>query len=66
VDEAVTAAYQMAFAREPTQSEILNCAAFVQQQQAVYLQQKTPAPRRSALTDLCQALMSASEFIYIE
>ena len=66
VDEAVTAAYQMAFAREPTQSEILNCAAFVQQQQTVYRQQKTPDPRRSALTDLCQALMSASEFIYIE
>ena len=66
VDDAVVAAYRTAFAREPTRSEMRKCAVFVEQQQAVYQKQQSPDPQRSALTDLCQALMSASEFIYVE
>ena len=64
--EAVASAYRAAYAREPTRNEARQCTAFVQQQEAVYLQQKVNDPRRAALTDLCQALMSASEFIYVE
>ncbi len=66
VTEAVTSAYRQAYAREPTSDEIRNCTVFVEQQENVYLQQKVKDPRQTALTDLCQALMSASEFIYIE
>ena len=66
VTQAVTFAYREAYARQPTSDEVRNCVAFVEQQEMVYLQQKVKDPRRAALTDLCQALMSASEFIYVE
>jgi cytochrome c553 len=66
VDVAVMAAYHAAYSRDPTQSEKQNCVAFVDQQETVYRRQKVKDPRRAALTDLCQALMSASEFIYVE
>ncbi len=66
VSEAVADAYREAYAREPTPDETRNCTVFVEQQETVYLQQKVKDPRRAALTDLCQALMSASEFIYVE
>jgi len=66
VAEAVASAYREAYAREPTSAETRDCTAFVNQQETVYQQQEMKNPRRAALTDLCQALMSASEFIYIE
>ena len=66
VTQAVASAYREAYARGPTSDEILKCTEFVEQQEMVYLQQKVKDPRHAALTDLCQALMSASEFIYIE
>jgi hypothetical protein len=66
VAEAVASAYREAYAREPTPDEARNCIAFVEQQETVYLQKKVKDARRAALTDLCQALMSASEFIYVE
>ncbi|MGB1707079.1 MAG: DUF1553 domain-containing protein [Rubripirellula sp.] len=66
VSEAVASAYRAAYAREPTLAETRNCTAFVEQQEMVYLQQKVKDPRQAALTDLCQALMGASEFIYVE
>jgi len=66
IDDAIGAAYRVAFARAATADEMLACAAFVGQQENVYREQKIKNPRRAALTDLCQALMSASEFIYVE
>ena len=66
ISEAVASAYRAAYTREPTLAETRNCTAFVEQQETVYLQQKVKDPRQAALTDLCQALMSASEFIYVE
>ncbi|MDA7893548.1 PSD1 and planctomycete cytochrome C domain-containing protein [bacterium] len=66
VEDAVVSAYRAAFARDPTRDEARDCAEFVGQQEAVYKQQKLKDSRRAALTDLCQALMSASEFIYVE
>ncbi len=62
----MVSAYRAAFARDPTRDEVRDCAEFVGQQEAVYKQQKLKDSRRAALTDLCQALMSASEFIYVE
>ena len=66
VDDAVRAAYRTAFARSPTAEENLACVSFVEQQEKIYREQRIKGPRLAALTDLCQALMSASEFIYVE
>ena len=66
ISEAVASAYRAAYTREPTLAETRNCTAFVEQQETVYLQQKVKDRRQAALTDLCEALMSASEFIYVE
>jgi hypothetical protein len=66
VDEAIREAYRTAFARTATADEMLACVAFVEQQETVYRKGKIKNPRVAALTDLCQALMSASEFIYVE
>ena len=66
VDDAVRAAYRTVFARSPTAEENLACVSFVEQQEKIYREQRIKGPRLAALTDLCQALMSASEFIYVE
>jgi len=66
VEENVFSAYQLAFSRSPSEVEKKNCLAFVSQQETVYRQKNLKDPRHAALLDLCQALMSTSEFIYVE
>ncbi len=65
-EAAVTKGYQLAFVRDPTAQEISLSTAFLEQQEAMYRQQNESDPRKSALTDFCQTLMSMNEFIYVE
>ena len=79
----VTRAWQLAFSRSPTVSELADALEFLSRQ-ADHLEsvaeepddktKKTekakPAtkipPELQALTDLCQALLSANEFLYVD
>ena len=79
----VTRAWQLAFSRSPTVSELADALEFLSRQEAqlqsVIAQagekeqkgEKTapatkPPPELQALTDLCQALLSANEFLYVD
>ena len=78
----VARAWQLAFNRSPTQTELVDALDFLSRQ-VEYLksvsetkQEKRPpdekakaappAPELQALTNLCQALFSANEFLYID
>jgi len=79
----VARAWQLAFSRNPTVSELADALEFLSRQ-ADHLQtvveetdekaqkgEKTkpapnPPPELQALTDLCQALLSANEFLYVD
>jgi hypothetical protein len=63
---ATEEAYRLALARSPTAEEAALSLAFLRQQQTLYQQQKVAEPLHAALIDLCQTLMSTSEFVYVE
>ena len=78
----VALAWQLAFSRSPTQAELNDASDFLSRQVdhlkatgetkvAEKKDEKTkapakPAPELQALTDLCQALLSANEFLYVD
>ena len=57
-------AYQAAFARLATQEELAAAQQFLQAQAESYRQAADRTPNRNALTDFCQALLCANEFLY--
>jgi hypothetical protein len=61
-------AYRLALSRRPTPMEQTATQEFLRQQTARYQKTgKTPAQAgEQALADLCQALLSANEFVYID
>jgi mono/diheme cytochrome c family protein len=64
-NDAVHDAYRIAFGRSPTDDESRLASEFLDRQSAGYRRDNTPDPDRRARVDLCQALMSMSEFIYV-
>ncbi|MEY3457027.1 MAG: hypothetical protein RL215_184, partial [Planctomycetota bacterium] len=60
--------FQLAFARQPTDSELANSLAFLTEQERTYTTSQNPTEkaRRQSLADFCQMLLSSNEFIYIE
>jgi mono/diheme cytochrome c family protein len=62
----VDRAYLTAIARPPTNDELDASTSFVQQQMASYQEESPSNARLLALTDLCQVLLSLSEFVYLD
>jgi hypothetical protein len=76
----VACAWQLAFSRSPTEPELADALAFLSRQfdhlktageKEAKKDEKAkpaakPAPELQALTDLCQALLSANEFLYVD
>ena len=62
--------FQLALARPPSKTEREACLAFVELQRTERQKRSPQAPadeiRRQALADLCQALFSLNEFLYID
>ena len=66
IEDAVTKAYLITVAREPTPGELEDSVRFVREQIESY-RGKEPSERLElALTTFCQVLMSLNEFIYVE
>jgi hypothetical protein len=78
----ITLGWQFAFSHSPTQAELNDASDFLSRQvdqlkaagegkAAEKKDEKTkappkPAPELQALTDLCQSLLSANEFLYVD
>jgi mono/diheme cytochrome c family protein len=62
---AVAIAYRIAFGRSPAESESQLAASFLAGQRLAYARDGRPDPRKSALVDLCQAIIGMNEFIYV-
>ena len=65
-EACVRRGYLTAIARQPTDDELAASTAFVEQQMASYDAESTAHARLLAMTDLCQVLMSLSEFVYVD
>jgi hypothetical protein len=64
--EAVRLAYRLALGRQPDETEFRDATAFVEAQATSYQEANGTSPRRLALTDFCQVLLSLNEFVYID
>jgi len=64
----IEAAFQRAFARQPRATELEQSLAFIREQLKNHESAGTPADMavQVALADLCQMLLSANEFLYVE
>jgi hypothetical protein len=69
-DRWIETGFQLALARVPTDKEREACRAFVEQQRTERQKRSPEAPadevQRRALADLCQAIFSLNEFLYID
>jgi hypothetical protein len=61
-------AFQIVFARRPTDTELSKSAAFVHEQAVGYEASQTPIDQaqQMALADFCHMLLSSNEFLYVE
>ncbi len=66
VDDRIDRLFQRCFGRSPTAQEGELASRFVAEQTAAYEAEGVQDAPRQAWTDLCQTLLSSSEFIYIE
>jgi len=66
VKAQVAHAWKLAYAAEPSVSDMERSAAFVQQQTAALAKQSMSDPAHAALTNYCQALLSSNRFLYVD
>jgi len=66
-EKQIDRAFWLAYARPPTAQERARVGAFLAQQRADHRRrgQGAGAAERAALTDLCQVLLAANEFVYV-
>jgi len=64
--KSLRAGYVMAVARQPTDEELTDGAAFVAAQASSYQAAGKPDARELALADFCQVLLCLNEFVYVE
>ncbi len=66
----VRRAWQLAFQRDPRPREVADALAFLREQTAAHaagpVSSDVPPSARLALTHLCQALLSANEFLHVD
>jgi hypothetical protein len=68
-DAQIARGFQLALARDPSPAEVEKCQAFLNDQSQIYaetMSEEVKVPERVALDNLCQALLAASEFLYID
>ena len=65
-DEAAKSAFRMAFGRSPTVKEQAASVAFLAQQEAKYKAEGRGDAAQVARVDLCQAVLSMNEFVYVD
>ena len=59
-------AFRLAFGREPTADELDMSASFLDRQRKHYSDSSSSEQLLRALSDLCQVLIGANEFIYLD
>ena len=66
----ITHAWKLAYGALPTTAELQGAVTFVQKQTELFKSQppvaKQPEPGVRAMTNLCQALLSANRFLYVD
>lgn len=64
VPAKITQAYRHCYGRAPRKSELTIATAFLDQQTEKYKAASHANPSGDAMTDLCQAVLASSEFVY--
>ncbi|WP_435008438.1 PSD1 and planctomycete cytochrome C domain-containing protein [Tundrisphaera lichenicola] len=66
LESAIDRAYRLALARPPAPDELADDLDFLRDQAGSYRASGQADPERSALADLCQAILGLNEFAYVE
>jgi hypothetical protein len=68
VTKQVDLAFQLAFARHPSDAEVQHSLTFISEQQRLWASANEPEDQTGhlALADLCHMLLSTNEFLYVE
>jgi hypothetical protein len=64
--EEVCRAYSITLARLPSDAELSDAAAFLDEQSKLYASKGSADRRLAALTDFCQVLFGLNEFVYVD
>ncbi|MDE0102320.1 MAG: PSD1 and planctomycete cytochrome C domain-containing protein [Bryobacterales bacterium] len=64
-EDLVRTAYRIALGRDPMAAELEWNVSFLNQQMALYRDDGSDDPARSALADLCHVVLNLNEFVYI-
>ncbi len=68
LEQRVKLGFQIAYSRQPTEDELAQGVAFLNEQELGYANPENPAEKRHrlALADFCHMLLSSNEFLYVE
>jgi hypothetical protein len=68
IEEQITFAFQLAYARQPTSDELAKSIAFLADQKRILVSPEFQEDKaqQQALADLCHMLLSSNEFLYVE
>ncbi|MCA9188340.1 MAG: DUF1553 domain-containing protein, partial [Planctomycetales bacterium] len=64
-DTVMSYAWQLAYARQPTEAELARSRNFVQQHLRLLQAKQVESPEQQALSDYCQSLIMSNEFLYM-
>ncbi|WP_145258385.1 DUF1549 domain-containing protein [Planctomycetes bacterium Pan216] len=64
--EAIGRAFVIALGRKATEREIGSAKSFLVRQASEYRESGKPNPKRLAMIDLCQSILSMNEFVYVD
>lgn len=65
-EEQIQRAYMLAYCRPPSEPEVQISTKFLDSQQQLYESTNSEKAKEFALTDWCQMLLSANEFVYVD
>ena len=66
LDRQLATGWEHALGHKPTGAELSRAREFVQKQTALFKERKDKTPELTAMSNYCQALMSANRFVYVD
>jgi hypothetical protein len=64
--ESIREAYRITICRDPSKDELAEMTSFLESQTAAYREEGKQNAVELALSDVCQAILSLNEFVYVE
>jgi hypothetical protein len=66
MDESIQEGYRIALGRDPSDEDLSDSRAFINQQMKGYAEVGQANARELAMADFCQVLLCLNEFVYVD